>query len=244
MTVVKISGGDPVLEVSGLSAGYRGLPVVHGVDINVAPGEVVALLGPNGAGKSTTLMTIAGHLPPIAGSIKLDGKGLRGPSYKRARVGLAFVSEERSLFHKLTTEENLRLGRGGTEAALEFIPELRPLLARRAGLLSGGEQQYVAMARALAMRPRLLLIDELSLGLAPLIVTRLHRAVRDIADSGIGVLIVEQYARRALAIADQVYVMRRGRIELSGPSADIQDRLAEVEGIYLSVETRADHSPI
>jgi len=209
---------------------------VHDLELEVPAGEVVALLGPNGAGKTTTLSTIAGHIQELGGTITLDGEPLRGAAHRRAQRGVAYITEERSVFHRLSTRDNLRLGAGGIQAALQHVPELEPLLGRRAGLLSGGEQQFLALARALAAQPRLLLIDELSLGLAPMIVTRLFDIVRATASQGTAVLIVEQYAHRALEIADSVYVMRRGRIELAGSAAQVQDRLGELRGIYLSTK--------
>lgn len=163
-----------VLDVRHLSAGYGDLPVVVDVDLRIEPGEVVALLGPNGAGKSTTMLALAGVLP-ASGDVRFDDRVQRGPLHRRAARGLAFIPEGRSVFMGLSAERNLRLGRGSLQTALELFPELEPLLGRKAGMLSGGEQQIVGLARALAGTPRLLLVDELSLGLAPMIVRRLLR---------------------------------------------------------------------
>jgi branched-chain amino acid transport system ATP-binding protein len=227
-------GRPPILQCRGLSAGYGAVPVIHDLDIDVHEGEVVALLGPNGAGKSTTLLTLCGHVGVMSGTVSIDGKAASGPLHRRCRAGIALVPEARAIFPSLTTAQNLRLGRGDVEAAVAHMPELRPLLRRKAGLLSGGEQQILVLARALAAQPRVLVADELSLGLAPMAVDRLLRAARRAADDGIGVLLVEQYARRALAVADYVYVLRRGRIALAGPASEISRRLGEVEGVYLS----------
>ena len=150
------------------------------------------------------------------------------------RRGLAFVPEERGVINTLTTYGNLRLGGGSVAAALELFPELEPLLRRRAGLLSGGEQQMLALGRALAGEPRLLLVDELSLGLAPLVIERLLLAVRAAADRGVGVLLVEQHIADALSVADRVLVLRHGRVEIAGTAADLRAHTKELESAYLS----------
>jgi len=222
------------LRAENLSAGYAGTPAVREIDLVVGQGEVVCLLGANGAGKTTTLRALAGQLTPMNGRVFWKGNPKPGPSHKRARQGLALINEERSVFMGLTVAENLRLGRGSTARALELMPELRPLLARRVGALSGGEQQILAVGRALAANPAVLLADELSLGLAPLVVSRLLTAIRSAADSGTGVLLVEQQVRLALDIADRAYVLNRGRIVLSGPAREMQGRVAEIEATYLS----------
>jgi branched-chain amino acid transport system ATP-binding protein len=222
----------PVLELRGLSAGYDDLAVVRGIDLTVSRGEIVALLGPNGTGKSTTLLTCAGELPPLAGEVRWRGAPATGSLHQRARGGLAFVPEERSVLMSMTVRDNLLLGSGGIAPALALFPELEPLLPQRAGLLSGGEQQMLTLARALATKPVALLLDELSLGLAPLVVNRLFDALRAAADrEGVAVLLVEQQARRALGVADRWYLMRRGSIVASGDSAD---GIEAVESRYLS----------
>jgi branched-chain amino acid transport system ATP-binding protein len=223
-----------LLEARGLSAGYGSLAAVRELDLTVEPGEVVALLGPNGAGKTTTLLTMAGVLSPLSGQVLFDGKPTKSPLNRRAKRGLALVPEERSVFMKLSAHDNLRLGRGPRQKALELFPELEPLLRRKAGQLSGGEQQILTLARALASEPRVLLADELSLGLAPLVVRRLLRAVREAADRGVGVLLVEQHAQQALQNADRAYVMRRGRVELSGTATELLEKLPEIEQSYLA----------
>jgi branched-chain amino acid transport system ATP-binding protein len=223
-----------LLEAEGVSAGYHGHPVVHGLDLEIHSGQVCALLGPNGAGKTTTLLTLAGDMPALGGRIAINGRDTKAPLHKRARMGLSFVTEERSVFMRLSVAENLRVGRTGRDRALALFPELEPLLGRRAGLLSGGEQQMLTLARALARKPKILLIDELSLGLAPLIVGRLLEAVRAAADEGVGILLVEQHVRQALRIADEVLVMRRGEIVVRGPTSEVASRLTDVEAAYLS----------
>jgi branched-chain amino acid transport system ATP-binding protein len=232
-----------LVEARKLCAGYQGVPVVRDLDLTVAPGEVVALLGPNGAGKSTTLLTLAGELRPISGELLVDGAPSRAPLHRRASGGLGFVSEERSIFLEHTAEENLRVGRCGVDQVLALFPELRPKLRTRAGLLSGGEQQMLALGRALARGPRLLLADELSLGLAPLVVARLLAAVRAAADAGVGALLVEQHVRKVLEVADRVYVLRRGVVDFAGTAAEARARLTELEGSYLAGTAGGEGQP-
>lgn len=239
-------GPEPLLRAANLSAGYGSLAAVRDLDLEVGRGEVVALLGANGAGKTTTLLTLAGELAPLAGEVRFGGRLARSSLFRRARDGVGLITEEKTVFMNLTVTENLRLGRGDPEAALELFPELRDHVARRAGLLSGGQQQMLALARVLAGRPTLLLADELSLGLAPILVRRLLTAVRAAADEqGVGVLLVEQHVRRALDVADRGYVLQRGRMVLSAPAADLRGRMAEIEASYLAtpVEPRAASFP-
>jgi len=238
------------LALKDLFAGYRGVPVVRELNLQVRPGEVVALLGPNGAGKTTTLETIAGLNRPISGTVELSGRSVGGtPAHALARQGLALVPEGRALFPGLTVHEHLRLagGRGrGTagggrreEELLEMLPELRKCLGRKAGLLSGGEQQMLAVGRALVTRPRLLLVDEMSLGLAPVIVERLLPILRRVADElGASVLFVEQHVALALEVSDRAYILTHGRIRLEGAAAELRERRELLTASYLG-ETAA-----
>ena len=224
-----------LLECRGLAAGYGALAVVRDLDLHVEPGEVVALIGPNGAGKTTTLLTLAGELPVISGEVVFRGVATKAPLFRRARQGMGIVTEERSVFKALTAEENLRIAGVSVADAVALFPELERLMGRTAGLLSGGEQQMLTLARAVARKPALLLIDELSLGLAPVIVKRLLETVRRIAsERSTGILLVEQHVRQALHIADRVYVMQRGRIVMSGTADEVHGRLDEIEATYLS----------
>jgi branched-chain amino acid transport system ATP-binding protein len=224
-----------LLECRGLAAGYGAVAVVRDLDLHVQQGEVVALIGPNGAGKTTTLLTIAGELPAIAGDVVFRGAPTKAPLFRRARRGMGFVTEERSVFMALSAEENLRIAGVSRGDAVAVFAELEPLMGRTAGLLSGGEQQMLTLARAVARDPQLLLVDELSLGLAPLVVKRLLETVRRVAsENATGILMVEQHVRQALDIADRVYVMQRGRIMISGTAEEVRGRIDEVESTYLS----------
>lgn len=239
MTVVDAPASraaDVLLEARGLTAGYGSGPVIHDIDLTVRAGEVVTLLGANGAGKTTTLLTLAGDITPLGGSLAVVGDPRRQRLHQRARKGLGLLTEERCVFMDLTGWQNLRLGRGSVQDAVAYFPELEPHLGKRAGLLSGGQQQMLALARVLAGRPSVLLADELSLGLAPLVVQRLLQAVRQAADDGVGVVLVEQHVRQALAVADTVHVLRRGRIAMTSAAAEVRHDPDALARHYLSAE--------
>lgn len=241
-TTLEENNGAHVLHCEALNAGYAGATVCHNLNLSVRPGEVVALIGTNGAGKSTTMLTIAGELAPISGRLSVLGSSKRTTLPVLARRGLSYVTEERSVIMGLTTAENLQLAGVPVDDACTIFPELRTLLGRHAGLLSGGEQQMLTLARALSRQPKLLLADELSLGLAPQIVQRLLGAVRTAADErNVGVLLVEQHVRQALRIADRVYVMRRGEVILEGTGDEIGADIDAVQRAYLGPEKPTRH---
>ena len=230
-----------LLDIRGLHAGYAGAAVVRDLDLSVEEGEIVTLLGANGAGKTTTLLTVSGLLPIIAGEICVLGDLVGGRGRRPHRIaagGVAHVPEDRSLFYGLTTRENLRLGRrhgaANIDGVIELFPALEPHLDRKAGLLSGGEQQMLALARALTSGPRLLMVDEMSLGLAPVIVDALMPVLRRIAsEQGVGILLVEQHVEIALGVADRGYVLSHGHMVLEGSAAELTARPDLVEASYL-----------
>jgi branched-chain amino acid transport system ATP-binding protein len=229
------------LECEQLCVGYDGVQVVHDVDLRLEPGEVVSVLGPNGAGKTTMLLALAGVMRAARGTVQVCGEPVRGGRpHLAARRGLAFVPDDRGLFFELTSRQNLRLAvrRGDARATVDevlgYFPALRDLLDRRAGLLSGGEQQMLALSRALASRPKVLLVDEMSMGLAPVIVQRLLPVVRRIADDlGTAVLMVEQHVDLALEVSDRAYVLDRGRVVLSGSARELRHNRELLRASYM-----------
>jgi branched-chain amino acid transport system ATP-binding protein len=218
-----------ILEVRGLKVSYGGINAVKGIDLNVGEGELVALIGSNGAGKSTTLKAICGLLLHIGGEVLYQGKSIKClPSYQLVRRGMALIPEGRGIFGRLTVEENLEMGaycRASDKNELEHVYGLFPRLKERrsqtAGTLSGGEQQMLAIGRALMSRPKLLLLDEPSMGLAPLMVSKIFETILSIAREGVTLLLVEQNAKLALEASHKAYVMDGGLITLSGPAREL-----------------------
>jgi ABC-type branched-subunit amino acid transport system ATPase component len=223
----------PALAARTISAGYGGGLAVRDLSLEVNSGEIALLSGANGAGKTTTLMVLAGLLTPTAGSVEMSGQAAPRGLSARARSGLGLVTEHRSIFMDLTVRQNLRLSRGGVSAAVDLFPELGVRLAVRAGLLSGGEQQMLALARILTSRPTVVLADELSQGLAPIVTKRLISALRQAADEGAAILLVEQQIQTAIHMVDRVYVLRRGSLEWSGDATEYRQSATEIEGLYL-----------
>jgi branched-chain amino acid transport system ATP-binding protein len=241
---------EPLLETRGLRVKYGNVEALHGIDIAVRQGEIVSILGANGAGKSTTLRAISGLLRPSGGEIRYDGKPAEGiPAHERVRLGIAQAPEGRRIFGTLTVRENLELGAFTRSDAAEiaetaaWIYRLFPILEERrdqlAGTLSGGEQQMLAIGRALMAKPRVLLLDEPSLGLAPLLVKAIFQTIREINQTtGVTVVLVEQNARAALKLAHRGYVMEVGRIVLEGPAATLASD-PKVQAAYLGGKTGA-----
>ena len=233
----------PMLEIRGLEVRYGRVPAVRGVDLEVSRGEIVGLIGPNGAGKSTTLHTIMGAVPASAGEIRLAGAPISGRSPEQiVRSGVALVPEGRRIFAELTVEENLRLGlsgrrsKDGAQEAMEEVYELFPVVRetrkRHAGLLSGGQQQQLAIGRALVAEPDVLLLDEPSLGLAPTVVDAVFEALRAIGARGLTILLVEQRAQRTVAFADRTYVMANGELRMTLGPGDAADTNRMIDAYF------------
>ncbi len=245
-----MSGGDALLEVRGLEVRYGKIAAVRGVSLRVAPGRVATVIGPNGAGKTTLLSAVAGLLPVAAGEVLLDGRRITGdPVEENAGRGLALVPETRELFTGMSVEDNLvlgafplrRAGRGERRALLEEVfgifPRLRERRGQLAGTLSGGERQMLALGRALMGRPRLLLLDEPSLGLAPIVVREIFQVLVRLRAQGVAILLVEQNARAALQVADEGFVLETGEVTLAGAAAALASDPRVVE-TYLGLEPR------
>ncbi|HKY14543.1 MAG TPA: ABC transporter ATP-binding protein [Microthrixaceae bacterium] len=229
-----MGGGEPILELRGIRAAYDGIEVVHGVDLSVHRGQVMALLGANGAGKSTLLRVACGLMQPKAGKVLVAGRDVTGcPSEELARRGLVTIPEGKGIFPNLTVRENLQMATysglklSRIEAvAYEQFPRLGERRTQLAGTLSGGEQQMLAMARGLACDPAVLLLDELSMGLAPLVVEELYEIVAHVATKGVSILVIEQFARTVLGVADAAAIMVHGQIRRIGSPTEIEHELS------------------
>jgi sulfate-transporting ATPase len=215
--------GAAYVTMRGVSVGHRDVPALRGLDVDVHPGRVTALLGPNGAGKTTTILTVAGHQAALEGELAWRGDPRRRAIHQRVADGAAMVLDDRSILAGLTVAQNFHLAGVDPDRVVEIFPEVQALIARRAGLLSGGEQQMVSLGRALASDPEVLLVDELSLGLAPQVVARLFTAIRAAADRGVAVLLVEQQATAVLRFADHVIVVGHGGVQIAGSVDDIAE---------------------
>jgi len=247
MTDVPAGAGRPLLQVAGVEVRYGAIAALKGISFEVHDGEIVALLGANGAGKTTTQKTVSGMMRPVAGTVTFDGRQIDGiPAHELIRRGVCHVPEGRHVFPRMTVHENLEMGafrfrtvdRDDLDRVLTMFPRLQERIKQPAGTLSGGEQQMLAIGRALMGKPRLLLLDEPSMGLAPMIVAQIFEIVREINQTGVTVLLVEQNAAQALSLADRGYVLETGEIVLEGTG---QELLADerVRAAYLGEEIAA-----
>jgi len=237
---------DPLLNVAGLESGYGEVQVLWGVNLSVSPGEIVCLIGSNGAGKTTLLKTVSGLVAPMAGNVRMEGVDLTGADPEAVlRAGIAQVPEGRRLFRTMSVRNNLLMGaylrpgndpevRRDLDQVMEFFPRLAERANQDAGTLSGGEQQMCAIGRGIMSRPKLLMIDELSLGLAPRAVEQLSETLFDINRTGVAILLVEQDVMTALDLAHRAYVLDQGMVKLSGPSGEIATS-AEVREAYIGI---------
>jgi len=237
---------DPLLNVAGLESGYGEVQVLWGVNLSVSPGEIVCLIGSNGAGKTTLLKTVSGLVAPMAGNVRMEGVDLTGADPEAVlRAGIAQVPEGRRLFRTMSVRNNLLMGaylrpgndpevRRDLDQVMEFFPRLAERANQDAGTLSGGEQQMCAIGRGIMSRPKLLMIDELSLGLAPRAVEQLSETLFDINRTGVAILLVEQDVMTALDLAHRAYVLDQGKVKLSGPSGEIATS-AEVREAYIGI---------
>jgi branched-chain amino acid transport system ATP-binding protein len=249
---VPISAPETLLEIGGLEAGYGKIGVLHGIDLTIGKGEIVALLGPNGAGKTTLLRAVSGLLPWTAGGVRFGGRDLAGAGPRgTVRAGLVHVIEGHRVFTQLSVTDNLLLAgydlaRGErasrVDEALSFFPEIAEKRHERGGALSGGQQQMLAVAQGLVRRPRLLMLDEPSAGLSPVLVDRVLAVLRRLREDGTAVLLVEQLIEKALALADRVYALARGRIVLEAPTGD-SDLPHRLERAYFGQEVASALHP-
>lgn len=241
---------QPILRVAGLAVAYGGIRAIKGIDFEINAGETVTLIGANGAGKTTTLRAITGLIVPAAGSIEFEGHAIGGASsFSLVRRGLAMVPEGRGVFPQLTVAENVAMGAyirddkvaiaNDVERVFSLFPRLRERSRQSAGTLSGGEQQMLAIGRALMAKPRLIMADEVSQGLAPVVVQEVYRQLRAVSEQGVSVLLVEQNARLAFKLSQTVHVMEEGRIVLSGPTGDVAAS-AHVRDAYLGIRGAAN----
>jgi ABC-type branched-subunit amino acid transport system ATPase component len=244
--MAKVNRDDLILDIRGLRASYGAVEVLRGIDFTVARGEIVALLGTNGAGKSTILRCISGLLPPDGGQILYEGRDVAGiTTEETVALGITQVPGGRGLLPNLTVEENLRMGaypirrnrkavKSGYAKVYETFPRLAERRSQLAGLMSGGEAQMLAIGRALMLQPRLMMIDELSLGLAPLIVQQLVKIVKDINASGVSMILVEQSANLALSVTDHAYFIEKGQMRFDGSSKELIERDDLLRSVFLA----------
>jgi branched-chain amino acid transport system ATP-binding protein len=219
---------EPIISCEQLNVGYGDLIAARNINLSVHRNEVVALIGPNGVGKTTTLLTLVGELPALGGRVYWEGRPTVAPLHVRARTGLSFVPQEQPLIMSMSVRDNIKVAQASEAKALELFPELGSLLGRRAGLLSGGEQRMLSIARSLSRNSSAVVVDELSLGLAPIIADRLALVLSQAAATGIAILVVEQNIKRALTLSDRFYLMRQGTIDLEAESASFRDQPDEL----------------